>query len=194
MAQEIQQLKNSMEQLNQHNQRTANAHDAFKTKTQNVIAQLNISLATAQATANAANASGGRRDPNDFQLIDLKNIKPPTYGGNRDESYKMFNKKFKAFADSRKEGFRDALDWVEKQTEVMDLIAVQSMKWPGAELANKLLYNILVMQCNGEPLVIIENHRNMGFEAWRKLKERFDPIGETSVFDKLTNLMPRERC
>ena len=50
------------------------------------------------------------------------------------------------------------------------------------------------MLCSGEALVIVENHRGMGFEAWRKLKERFDPMGETFVFDRLTNLMNRVRC
>ena len=47
MAQEIQQLKNSMEQPNQHNQQTADAHDTIKQETQNVIAQLNLALTAA---------------------------------------------------------------------------------------------------------------------------------------------------
>ena len=190
MAAEIEQLRGSMDQLNAHNQRIATAHDELKITTEHSIGLLRLQLAAADAKASAAK----HQDKDDCQLVDLKTVKPPVYGAERTESYKMFNKKFKAFADSRREGFRDALEWVEKQSGVMDLPTIQSMQWNVAEVANKKLYNILIMLCSGEALVIVENHKNMGFEAWRKLKERFDPMGETFVFDKLTNLMRRERC
>ena len=43
-------------------------------------------------------------------------------------------------------------------------------------------------------MTIVERHPERGFEAWRQLNKRFNPIGETYAFDKLTGLMHQPRC
>ena len=97
MAQEIAHLRDSLNQVSEHNQRTATAHDTFKTAMEFEVQHLRLQLTQARID-NAPKIK-------EFDLIDLKTMKPPSYGGDRSESYKSFNKKFKAFANGRRDGF-----------------------------------------------------------------------------------------
>ena len=41
---------------------------------------------------------------------------------------------------------------------------------------------------------IVEKSPDQGFEAWRQLSLRFNPVGETYTFDKMNTLMKQPRC
>ena len=68
------------------------------------------------------------------------------------------------------------------------------MNWAHAETANAKLFDMLVMHLADDPLVLVENHPNQGFEAWRALSRRYDPVGEQFTFDRMTSLLARDRC
>ena len=42
-------------------------------------------------------------------------MQPNVFGGTREESWKNWSRKFKAYCNARKHGFKDALNWAEKQ-------------------------------------------------------------------------------
>ena len=61
-------------------------------------------------------------------------------------------------------------------------------------MANAKLYDMLVMHLADDPLILMENRLNQGFEVWRALFRRYDPVGEQFVFDQMTSLLRRDRC
>ena len=48
-----------------------------------------------------------------FGLLDLKNMRPEMFKGNRGENWRPWARKFKAYCNGKSEGFRKALDWAE---------------------------------------------------------------------------------
>ena len=51
-----------------------------------------------------------------FDLLDLKNMRPEVFKGSRGETWRPWARKFKAYCNGKSEGFRKALDWAEKET------------------------------------------------------------------------------
>ena len=135
---------------------------------------------------------GARKD--DVFLVDVKTMQPNIFSGKTNESFKCWAKKVKAFCNARKDGFRQALEFVERETDAIDFAVVNSMNWAPAVEANSRLYDLLVMLLVDDALVIAENHQGQGFEAWRALCRRYDPAGEQFMFERMTSLLTRERC
>ena len=70
-----------------------------------------------------------------FDLLDMKVMQPENFKGKQAESFKPWARKVKAFCNAKKQGFRKALEWSEKQTtEIYDLAP---MGWEQAEAANE---------------------------------------------------------
>ncbi len=134
------------------------------------------------------------RGEHGMQLVDVKTMQPIGFSGKFQESYKQWAKKVKAFCNARKPGFRQALEWAELESTPIDRDSLGTLQWDAAEAATNKLYDLLVMLLSDDPLVLVENHPNNGFEAWRALSRRYDPVGETFTFDKMTSLLSRERC
>ena len=137
---------------------------------------------------------GGRGYEDRMELVDIKTMQPTVFKGTMAESYKQWAKKVKAFCNSRKPGFRKALDWAEMEKIPIDEAALGQLSWAPAEMANAKLYDMLVMHLADDPLILVENHLGKGFEAWRALSRRYDPVGEQFVFDQMTSLLHRDRC
>ena len=135
---------------------------------------------------------GGYEDRMD--LVDVKTMQPAVFKGTMSESYKQWAKKVKAFCNSRKPGFRKALEWAELESVPINDDSLTVLTWAPAETANAKLYDMLVMHLADDPLILVENHPGQGFEAWRALSRRYDPIGEQFVFDQMTSLLRRDRC
>ena len=129
-----------------------------------------------------------------MDLVDIKTMQPKVYSGKMEESYKAWAKKVKAFCNARKPGFRQALDWAELEVTPIDRASLGGLNWAAAELADSKLYDMLVLHLADDPLVLVENHPNQGFEAWRSLSRRYDPVGEQFTFDRMTALLSRDRC
>ena len=144
--------------------------------------------------ANARIDSGGERREDRMDLVDVKSMQPAVFKGSMSESYKQWAKKVKAFCNSRKPGFRKALEWAELESIPITSDSLTALSWAPAETANAKLYDMLVMHLADDPLILVENHLGHGFEAWRALSRRYDPIGEQFVFDQMTSLLHRDRC
>ena len=130
----------------------------------------------------------------DVSLVDMKTMQPYTFAGKAAESYRCWAKKVKAFCNARKDGFRQALESVERETEPVDYATINSMNWAPATQANTRLFDFLITIVADDALIIVENHPGQGFEAWRALSKRYDPAGEQFMFDRMTSLLARERC
>ena len=146
--------------------------------------------------ANARINETGQRGTADekLDLVDIKTMQPQVFSGHASESYKQWAKKVKAFCNARKPGFRKALDWAELETVPIDEESLGVLSWAPAVVADQKLYDMLVMHLSDDPLILVENHQGRGFEAWRSLSRRYDPVGEQFTFDKMTSLLRRDRC
>ena len=82
------------------------------------------------------------------------------------------------FCNARSPGFRAALDWAEAETIPIDDTSLQVLSWAPASKANSKLYDLLIMKLADDPFIQVENHLGNGFEAWRSLANRLDPVGE----------------
>ena len=68
-----------------------------------------------------------------FDLLDLKELKPDHFRGRASETSKPWARKFKAFCNSKRSGFRVALEWAEKQTTGIQ--TPSAVPWDNAEAA-----------------------------------------------------------
>ena len=133
-------------------------------------------------------------DKDRMDLVDVKSMAPQSFGGKREESYKQWAKKVKAYCNARRPGFRQALEWAEAEVTPIDQATLGNMNWAFADIANSKLFDLLVMHLYDDPLILVENHANQGFEAWRALSRRYDPVCEQFTFDRMTSLLTRKRC
>ena len=136
--------------------------------------------------ADAARAAAAQRTDK-IELIDTKMIATTDFDGTKLESFKPWASGSRRFAT--RVGFRVALEIVEKAGAEIDNSVIAQFGCEPPANANKKLYNLLGFICSGEALTIVERHPEHGFEAWRQLRKRFNPIVETYAFDRLTGLM-----
>ena len=73
-----------------------------------------------------------------FDLLDLKAMRPDRFGGGRNEAWRPWSKKFKAYCNGRAAGFRAALDWAEKETS--EITSLTASPWDKAEQADPKLH------------------------------------------------------
>ena len=45
-----------------------------------------------------------------------------------------------------------------------------------------------------EALLVVEKAKNMGFEAWRQLAKRYNPIDGSFELDRMSHLLQRKQC
>ena len=65
-----------------------------------------------------------------FDLLDLKSMHPEKFAGARNEPWRPWARKFKAYCNGRSPGFRAALDWAETQTA--EITSLSACPWPAA--------------------------------------------------------------
>ena len=95
-----------------------------------------------------------------FMLVDPKTMCPSAFTGSKTELYKPWAKKVKAYVNSKRSGFRVALDEAEKQKSILDTQAVAAHPWKDAVVANSALYDLLVSITQGEALEVVELRRH----------------------------------
>ena len=171
----------------QHNTQLAESMDKVRSDTDAAFRDMRNRMEEAVRFAGMS-----RRD--ELNLVDIKTMQPSIFSGKASDSYKCWSKKVKAFCNARKDGFRQALEYCERETEKVDFETINAMNWAPADEANGRLYDLLVMLLADDALIIAENHPGQGFEAWRSLSKRYDPVGEQFMFDRMTSLLSRERC
>ena len=134
-----------------------------------------------------------------FELIDTKVMAPNKFDGSKLDEYRSWAKRTKAYCNAKRIGFRKVLDFCEKTKNPVDQIVMTSWGWAPASAANqfeadKKLYDLLILICSGEALNLVERRPDEGFESWRQLALRFNPVGETYTFDKMNALMHQSRA
>ena len=74
----------------------------------------------------------------DFELLDLKAMKPEKFKGTRAEPWKPWARRFKAYCNGKSLGFRAALDWAEAQGQEIVSLHNSSCPWEKAEYADEV--------------------------------------------------------
>ena len=168
--------------------RLATMLDELKATSERALLEMNNKVEEAKREARSDN--GGR----DYKskLINNRDMKCGVFTGK--EAYKPWAKKVKAYCNGLVSGFRAALDWAEKQTNVIDQTEMSATNWQFINEADQELYDLLVMVTAEDALTIVELSANHGFEAWRTLFRRMDPVGEDYEFEAAESLMSRPRC
>ena len=113
-----------------------------------------------------------------FDLLDLKNMRPEVFKGSRGETWRPWARKFKAYCNGKSEGFRKALDWAEKETGPISP-QLHGCPWDKATAADSKLHDFLLATLGGEAVMLAETPglEGQGFETWRQLVAKFSPMG-----------------
>ena len=143
----------------------------------------------AASTARVAQESG-----KNLMLVDMKTMSPTNFSGATNEMFKPWAKKVKAYVNAKKDGFRDALEWSEKSKVPVDDNVIRGWNRAEGANANRALHDMLMLVCTSNALSVVETCPSQGFEAWRLLNVRFNPIGEMYTFDKMNDLMHQTMC
>ena len=179
-------MASSHDQLRGAHDALRTAHDALRTATDN-----ELQRKAAEITASEDKLSRllfNRK----FELLDMKTLQPETFRGRAHEAFKPWARKVKAFCNAKRQGFRKALEWAEKQPhEITDLSV---MGWTHAEAANEKLHDFLRQLCGegAQLLVDTPSLEGRGFEAWRILTQRFSPAGGQYELDAMLALLQRK--
>ena len=104
----------------------AAAQTVLKTQAQEAIAASERRSADlARQLAAAASQTGAAAERID--LVDFKVNKPEPFFGRRDESWKSWSRQFKTYCNVRKDGFKKALEWAERQSVPIDNSHIDNM-------------------------------------------------------------------
>ena len=117
------------------------------------------------------------RQKTDFELLDLKSMKPEKFKGLRSEPWKPWARRFKAYCNGKSTGFRGALDWAE--SEKGEIVDFTSCPWEKAEYADEKLHDFLSATLAGEAVLLVDTPglETRGFECWRLLCAKYSPNG-----------------
>ena len=114
----------------------------------------------------------GRED----KLID-RYIKPETFNGN---NYHAWAEDFMSIVTTRKANYADAMKWAENKRDQTISMEEATRNTGITEENIRELYVYLLHHLSGEPRIIAKASGNNGIDAWRRLKNRHDPITEVS--------------
>ena len=92
-------------------------------------------------------------------------MKPDRFSGQRNEAWKPWARKFKAYCNGKRQGFRSALEWSELQTTA--LTDFSSCPWAQALAADAKLHDFLCATLGGEAGLLAETPglEGQGFEV-----------------------------
>ena len=101
--------------------RKLNYLDGDRQQKEQVIAQLQNTIAQTTAQVAAVNAGGGAGGPSKMHgLVNLKTMTPKKYEGKPEESFKTWAKSVYAYCNAHRTGFRKFLKWCESQAAPID--------------------------------------------------------------------------
>ena len=165
------------------------AHEALNQAAQNALLQKDLLLKECESRLRTLIYSRQHLD-----LLDSKEIKPDHFKGRATEAFKPWQRKFKAFCNSKRSGFRGALEWAEKQpSEILDLTP---MNWDEGAAAAPKLQDFLVQILDENALLLIDKPQleARGFESWRLLVQQYAPSGGAYELDSMIALMTLHQC
>ena len=149
----------------------------------------------AQLLAGQGGGGGGRSSDKSMQLVDLKTMRPKVFSGKAEESFRGWAKKVRSYCNSTKSGFKKFLKWIEVQQDpIPDDYSRIPIAWEHKVECAEKLYDFLFQHTELGAQVEVENAEDNGPEAWRKLVQRYDPLGESYIVDEMGSLMNVPRC
>ena len=104
-------------------------------------------------------------------------MKPDTFSGN---NYHSWAEDFLSIIEARKQQYADAMKWAVTKRDQTIAVADATMNGRITEDGLKELYVYLLHHVSGEPRIIVKAASNNGLDAWRRLKNRYDPVTEVS--------------
>ena len=134
-------------------------------------------------------AGGGGKDGGPRSLINYKKLEPKIFYGKGTDDIKPWAKTIRQYCNISRPGFRVALEWAESQTTPITAEDIQSTNWAPATEVNVELYEYLQTVTAGEALVLIERFQDRGFEAWRQLVRRHNPVGGRFELRTMINIL-----
>ena len=90
-----------------------------------------------------------------------------------------------AYCNASRPGFRKFLRWVEVQSDPIDAYLLGGFHWEHKETAADALYDFILLHTSDDAQQFVELQDENGPEAWRQLSIRYDPVGESYVFDQM---------
>lgn len=128
-----------------------------------------------------------------WHLVDFNTMTPEVFANKSNQSFKTWAKTTKAFTNAKFTGFRSALDWAERESDLIDPSARAAQNWgpwrpqaPGCTTCSSFSRPMTRSSSS--------NHIGEGFETWRQQAKRYDPTGDIFAFDCMSALMSRPRC
>ena len=114
-----------------------------------------------------------------MDLLNLKSIQAETFSSKEGGAWKPWAKRTKLYLDGKVQGFRSAISAAERMTEEIPAGPSHFTDWPMRGEADKQPHTFLLHQTQGRALQIAEEPGidGRGFEAWRRMKEEFEPKG-----------------
>ena len=147
-----------------------------------------------QELTNQVNAASQNNGESRLRLVDVKSMAPKGFAGAAGEGFKDWTKKVRAYCNANLPGYRSFLGWIEGQHAPITQQLLNTIDWKHRDSAASALYDFLVLHTSGDAQNLVELHDGNGPEAWRQICLRYDPVGESFVFDSMTKLMDVERC
>ena len=115
LQQEVEQTRNQLLSLGQRFDGLAQAHTTLQQGHDNLSFHTGTALAQRQQEIQEiGDKMKNLQFKQQFDLLDLKNMRPEMFKGNRGENWRPWARKFKAYCNGKSEGFRTALEWAEK--------------------------------------------------------------------------------
>ena len=185
VEQQVAALQTELAQSQQHVARLAAAIDALRNESSQAVSDLRRQLVLAQQVDPREDQRAGKGK----KIINIKNFEPKSFGGKDEENYKEWAKSVKNFLNVQQRGFRKVLESAEEQTKPIDADDVELMSWENAAEADEALYDYLSMVTTGKALTLVEQAREKGFEAWRLLAHRYNPMGGQLELTKMQHLL-----
>ena len=131
----------------------------------------------------------------EMRLVNSKEFAGGKFAGAKNESFKTWSKRVRIFCNSQEPGFKKALESVElNEEQEVNARIIDEMRWDPGHTANQKLSDFLSTYCVDDALAIVEAVPDRGFEAWRKLKCRYNPSGGRFELDRMTLLLSRKQC
>ena len=80
------------------------------------------------------------------------------------------------------------------QSSPIDSYVLSGFQWEHKEAAADALFDFLQLHTKNDAQQLLELQDENGPEAWRQFAIRYDPIGESYVFDQMSAPMEVPRC
>ncbi len=168
-----------------HIERLGSEMDKLRSESSAAIADLRGQLATAKAEP---------RGEKVLNLVNSKSFEPKIFTGAHDENFRSWAKTVNNFRNSQRHGFRQALEWAEREKDQIDQNDLDMLSWPHVNAANTTLYDMLALITQDDALLLVEQAKEQGFEAWRRLARRYSPTGGKFELDRRQHIRQRKQC